>query len=359
MEIEPWQVYELEDRILVDIRSPKEFRDFHIPGAINLPLFDDEEKKLIGFLYRERGLEEAKEAGYRIAETKLGKLIEQFERLRRQYKHVVVYCWRGGLRSQELCKVLKYYGINVYRLVGGYRAYRNYILDHMEKILEGRSLLVLTGKTGVGKTRLIKRLKQEGFPAVDIEELAQNRGSVFGRMGMDRAVSQKMFDALLYEEFRSLQQRLLITEDESRSIGRVHLPQAFWERKEKGTFVEITADLHTRVKNIIEEYTAKPGWEMQANLSLERIRKYLSTAQYEQAKELLEHGRIEELVTFLMLEYYDKRYKLEKKPSYTIDCSDFETCLEELKLLYLRLLNEGQTLQNCGKPFAPYQDVHP
>ncbi|RMH79912.1 MAG: tRNA 2-selenouridine(34) synthase MnmH [Acidobacteria bacterium] len=355
MEIEAWQIYELEDRILVDIRSPEEFKDFHIPGAVNLPLFDDYEKRIIGLLYRERGLEEAKEAGYKIAGGKVGRFIERFEQLRRQYKHVVVYCWRGGLRSKELCKVLKSYGIDVYRLIGGYRAYRNYILSDMGRILEDRSLLVLTGKTGVGKTKLIRRLKQEGFPAVDLEHLAQNRGSVFGKMGMDdKLISQKMFDALLYEELRSLQQKLLITEDESRCIGRVHLPQAFWDSKEKGTFVEITADLRTRVKNIIEEYTAKPGWEMQANLSLERIRKYLSTAQYKQAKELLKLGRVEELATLLMVEYYDKRYRLEKKPSYTIDCSDFEGCFEELKLLYLRLFNEGQTLQNCGKPFTPY-----
>lgn len=341
MDIRPEEIYRLEDRILVDIRSPSEYEEFHIPGAINIPIFEDEEKRLIGLVYRREGVEKAKELGYEIAWEKLQSLLERFRNLKRDYKNVVVYCWRGGLRSQELCRVLRSMGIEVLRLEGGYRAYREFILRDMERLLEGKTFLVLTGKTGVGKTRLLRRLKEEGYPVIDLEAIAQHRGSVFGRVGIRKSVSQKMFDALLYEELRRINSDILIAEDESRVIGNIHIPESLWQKKEQGIFIEIEADLETRLKNIIEEYTAFEGWQEEIQRAINKIRKYLGEEKYKTAIGMLKNGQIEDLALFLMREYYDKIYKLNKRIHIRLHCSNEEECLMRVKEIYSNLLKEG------------------
>ncbi|MDW8433293.1 MAG: tRNA 2-selenouridine(34) synthase MnmH [Aquificaceae bacterium] len=348
MEIKPEDLYLLEDRVLVDIRSPSEYEEFHVPGAVNVPLFEDEEKRLIGIVYRGEGVERAKELGYEIAWKKLEGFLQTFRRLKENYRHVVVYCWRGGLRSKELCKVLSSMGVDVLRLEGGYRAYREFILKDMERLLQNRRFMVLTGKTGVGKTRLLRRLKQEGYPVVDLEGLAQDRGSVFGKVGIRKTVSQKMFDALLYEELRGLNSELLLVEDESRVIGRVHIPEALWRKKEEGIFVEVEASLSVRLKNIIEDYTSSQGWQEEVRRSLHKIRKYLGEEKYLLALEMLKENKVEELALFLMENYYDKNYRYHKPAIYKVDCSDFETCLQNLKELYSCLLEKRKASEPCG-----------
>ncbi|MCX8076366.1 MAG: tRNA 2-selenouridine(34) synthase MnmH [Aquificaceae bacterium] len=348
MEIKPEDLYLLEDRVLVDIRSPSEYEEFHVPGAVNVPLFEDEEKRLIGVVYRGEGVERAKELGYEIAWKKLEGFLQTFRRLKENYRHVVVYCWRGGLRSKELCKVLSSMGVDVLRLEGGYRAYREFILKDMEKLLQNKRFVVLTGKTGVGKTRLLRRLKQEGYPVVDLEGLAQDRGSVFGKVGIGKTVSQKMFDALLYEELRELNSELLLVEDESKVIGRVHIPEALWRKKEEGVFVEVEASLSVRLKNIIEDYTSSQGWQEEVRRSLHKIRKYLGEEKYLLALEMLKENKVEELALFLMENYYDKNYRYHKPAIYKVDCSDFETCLQNLKELYSCLLEKRKASEPCG-----------
>ncbi len=347
MDISPEKIYQLEDKVLVDIRSPSEYQEFHIPGAINLPLFEDEEKRLIGLIYRRDGVDRAKHLGYEIAESKLEGLLKRFKDLKERYRHVVVYCWRGGLRSQELCKVLQSMGVEVLRIEGGYRAYREFILREMERILEGKSFIVLAGKTGVGKTRILRKLREEGYPVVDLEGLAKDRGSAFGKMGIRERVSQKMFDALLYESLLRAESDLIFTEDESRVIGNIHLPEAFWRKKEEGVYVEIEASLEKRVKNLLEEYTKFEGWQEEAKESLLRIRRYLGEKNYSLALELLSKERVEEFAEFLIREYYDKTYKPHKHPSFKLNCDQIDRCLERLKDIYSCLLKEGVTSELC------------
>ncbi|WPM32802.1 tRNA 2-selenouridine(34) synthase MnmH [Hydrogenobacter sp. T-2] len=347
MDISPEKIYQLEDKVLVDIRSPSEYQEFHIPGAINLPLFEDEEKRLIGLIYRRDGVDRAKHLGYEIAESKLEGLLKSFRDLKERYRHVVVYCWRGGLRSQELCKVLQSMGVEVLRIEGGYRAYREFILREMERILEGKSFIVLAGKTGVGKTRILRKLKEEGYTVVDLEGLAKDRGSAFGKMGIRERVSQKMFDTLLYESLLRAESDLIFTEDESRAIGNIHLPEAFWRKKEEGVYVEIEASLEKRVKNLLEEYTKFEDWQEEAKESLLRIRRYLGERNYSLALELLSKERVEEFAEFLIREYYDKTYKPHKHPSFRLTCDQIDICLKRLKDIYSCLLKEGITSKPC------------
>lgn len=348
MDITPEQIYQLEDKVLVDIRSPSEYEEFHIPGAINIPLFEDEEKRLIGIVYRSEGVEKAKSLGYEIAGSKLEVLLSRFKDLKERHKHVIVYCWRGGLRSQELCKFLQSMGIEVLRLSGGYRAYREFILNDMKRLLEGKKFLVLTGKTGVGKTKLLRKLKEEGYPVIDLEGLANDRGSAFGKVGIRKKVSQKIFDALLYNSLLDIKADLIFTEDESRVIGNIHIPEAFWKKKEEGIYVEIESFIEKRVKNLIEEYTSFESWQEELKKSLAKIRKYLGEEKYSVSLELLEKGHTEELAEFLIREYYDKTYKLKRNPFLRLDCTDMEDCYERLKELYSCLLKEGVAPECCG-----------
>ncbi len=337
MDIEPEEIFKFERKVLVDIRSPQEFEEFHIPGAINVPLFDNEEKKVIGFIYRTLGEEKAKEIGKELALKKFDRLLQTFRELQEKYENVIVYCWRGGLRSQGLCKALSEFGIKVYRIKGGYRAYRQFILKDMERMLENKKLIVITGKTGVGKTRVLKKLKEEGFPVIDLEELAKDRGSVFGSVGIKERVSQKMFDSLLYEEIRNISEDFIFVEDESRKIGNIQIPDSFWKKKEEGIYIEITASLETRIKNIIEEYTSFENWEEEARRAIYKIRKYLGENKFRTVMEMFENKEYEKVVEFLIKEYYDKKYKQFGKPIKIFNADDINRCVKEIKKFYEEL----------------------
>ncbi len=346
VDIEPEQIYEFERRVLVDVRSPQEFKEFHIPGAVNVPLFEDEEKRIIGHVYRTKGEEEARKLGEEIALKKIRDMAEKVRRLKEEFGNVIVYCWRGGMRSKGFCEAMASFGIETYRLRGGYRAYRNFILKDMERLLEGKRFVVITGKTGVGKTKVLRILKGRGRPVIDLEGLAMDRGSVFGSVGIKGSVSQKMFDSLLYEELRNIKGDLLLVEDESRWIGRVHIPEPFWRKKEEGLYVELTASLETRVRNIIEEYTSSEGWEEEAKIALFRIKKYLGPQKFSYVLGKFEEGDYEEVVRFLIEEYYDKKYKLFGKPVFTLSADDPERCASQLEELIERI-HEGQ-VQDIG-----------
>ncbi len=327
----------LKDAVFVDVRSPHEYEEFHIPGAVNVPLFQDEEKKLIGFVYRNKGEDEAKRLGYELASKRLEEFYKKFKELKGRYKNVVVYCWRGGMRSRGMCEAMANMGLELLRLEGGYRAYRQFILKDMERLLESVSFIVLTGRTGVGKTRLLRKLRSGGYPVIDLEELAKDRGSVFGSVGIRDKVSQKMFDSLLYESLRKYEGEVVFIEDESKWIGNVHIPEAFWKRKLEGVLVEITASLDKRVELILREYTAREGWRQECISSLVKIKKYLGNERFRLLKELIEEGKERETVRLLIEEYYDKKYKLQGKAEYIVDAEDEETAFSRLEELHRKL----------------------
>ncbi|MDQ7037928.1 MAG: tRNA 2-selenouridine(34) synthase MnmH [Aquificota bacterium] len=342
VDIDPEQIYEFEKKVLVDIRSPQEFEEFHIPGAVNVPLFENEEKRLIGEIYRTKGEEEARKIGEKIAFSRIGKLVEEIKELKGKHENVIVYCWRGGMRSRGFCEALAKLGIRTYRLRGGYRAYRRFILRDMERILEGVSFIVLTGRTGVGKTRILRALKERGLPVIDLEGIAMDRGSVFGGVGIKRKVSQKMFDSLIYEDLRRIGGGPVFIEDESRWIGNVHIPEALWRKKEKGVYVEIKASLETRIRNILEDYTSAEGWEEEARQALYRIKKYLGPQKFGYLVERFDQGDYEEVVRFLIEEYYDRKYKQFGVPVAEFWADDLEVCVRNLEEFLKETFHEGE-----------------
>src|SRR5688572_7713033 len=200
---------------VIDVRSPAEYNHAHIPGAINIPLFTDEERKIVGTTYKQKSREEAIKVGLEFFAPKMKKMVEEVEsvvrssetgthlsdrlstnnsRLPTPDSRLLIYCWRGGMRSAGVAWLMDLYGFKVYTLAGGYKKFRNYVLDTFKLPFNFK---ILSGYTGSGKTETLKALVEKGEKVIDLEKLACHKGSAFGNIGMPRQPTQEMFENLL------------------------------------------------------------------------------------------------------------------------------------------------------------------
>lgn len=304
----------LDQPILIDVRSEGEFTEATIPGAINLPLFNNEERAEVGTTYTQVSPSLARELGLSIVSPKLPDLVKKVGELAKKGP-LVLFCWRGGMRSKSLATVVELMGIPIYRLQGGYKAYRNQVVDLFQNKLPFQ-VVVLRGNTGVGKTELLGRLRAEGYPAIDLEKLANNRGSVFGAMGLGNPPSQKKFEGLLYEELASLREfPYIIVECESKRIGRVTLPACFFTAMQEGIQILQYDSLENRVQRLINEYTSIPNALQEIRVALERLIKTLGHVKVQELRTLLETNCLDEFTERLLVEYYDKLYAYPNEPS--------------------------------------------
>lgn len=295
-----------QELALIDVRSPSEYKDATIPGSYNIPLFTDEERAEVGTLYKQVSKEAAKERGLEIVSAKLPQFIQQFRQMDAEQK--AVFCWRGGMRSRTTATVLDLMGIHAYRLQGGIRAYREWVVKTLEEIDFKPEAFVLNGYTGTGKTIILQRLEQEGHPILDLEGMANHRGSVFGQIGLEPH-NQKTFDALLVEKVLRLQASpYVLLEAESKRIGKSVLPEFLLKKKEQGTQIFIDMPLEERVQNILEEY--RP-WEHhdQCLEAFRIIKKRIHTPIATQIDNDLQAGHYESAVSLMLDYYYDRRYE--------------------------------------------------
>ncbi len=304
----------LDQPVLVDVRSEGEFTEATIPGAVNIPLFNNDERAQVGTTYTQMTPSLARELGLSIVSPKLPKIVKKIEELSKQGP-LVLFCWRGGMRSKSLATVVELMGIPIYRLTGGYKAYRNQVLDYFEAKLPYK-VVVLRGNTGVGKTDLLGKLRAEGYPAIDLEKLANNRGSVFGAMGLGEPPSQKKFEGLLYEELVSLSNfPYIIVECESKRIGRVTLPLSFYTAMQEGIQVLHCDSLTNRVQRLLKEYATVPNALQEIRIALERLVKTLGHVKVRELLVLIESGQLDVFTERLLVEYYDKLYAYPNEPS--------------------------------------------
>jgi len=295
--------------LLVDARSPAEFAEATIPGAINVPILDDAERAEVGTLYKQAGKQIARRRGVELVAPKIPAMIEQVTARRAaDTPPVVVFCWRGGMRSRALTQFLDLAGIPARQLEGGHKAFRSHVLEFFERRPWGR-VVVLRGMTGVGKTLLLHRLAGQGYPVVDLEGLANHRGSAFGNLGLLPQPPQKMFDALLWDALRRIPaDGYLLAEGESRHIGRLQLPSTVYQALQEEVSIWIKASLDTRVKNILDDYPAADELKEQFVRPIKALRERLGTKTVEEFLGLLQSGRWEEVVRELMVRYYDPLY---------------------------------------------------
>lgn len=340
-EIVPLETALSQETVFIDVRTPKEFEESAIPGAINCPLFEDRERAQIGTLYKRFGQKVAIELGKSLADSRLSQFVKRFFPYKQEL--ITVYCARGGMRSAAVVQLLASLEFRVQQLEKGYKGYRKHVLQKLETLCP-TDLIVIHGKTGVGKTRLLKKLSD----SLDLEDLAQHRSSLFGAINK-KPRSQKSFDSYLFSEFCKLSTKShLFIEGESRKIGNIFIPDSLFNVMRQGTMVLLTASLETRIERIIEDYVSESENTFhQLETALQSLRGALSNSQVNWLCQCLKRKEYEIVVETLLIEYYDPRYKHSMKNyHYALEVSgeDLDKAAEQLRAFQKTLRSSSPSL---------------
>ena len=328
--------------LLVDVRTPAEFADATIPGAINVPIFSDAERADVGTLYKQQGKAEARKRGIELVSPKIPALLEQVELARQGHSGpVIVFCWRGGMRSLAMTSFLNLAGMHARQLIGGHKAFRSLVCNFFDTE-QWPPIYVLRGLTGVGKTQVLHKLVEQDFPVVDLEGLANHRGSAFGALGLEPQPGQKMFEALLWERLQQLEPAgYLVTEGESLHIGRLRVPKRFHQAMQEQTSLWLKASLDFRTNVILEDYPALDRLRDQFEPPIRALKERLGKQVVEQFVELLNAGKWEELVRELMIHYYDPLYlHTLPKDRIEIDLEPFDTGIQRVAEALVELVDK-------------------
>lgn len=299
-------LYKLKSYILIDARSPKEFLDSPIPGAVNIPALLDDERVEVGTAYVRESTERAKEIGIEKISKRLPEIFREINDLSKKYDKLVFYCARGGMRSSSLEAIFYALKYRTLKLEGGYKAYRNYIMKNLPKKNEKVKYVVLHGRTGVGKTKILEKLSEKGYSVMDLEKMADHKGSFFGGLCEKKKQSQKRLESEIYECLSKNETGYVLVESESKRIGDIYLPEVVHDSILNGCHLIINTSMENRVKIIMEDYAGASKEELQG--CLDKVGRYISRERYEKYSKLLEEGKLSELSEILMEKYYDPLY---------------------------------------------------
>jgi tRNA 2-selenouridine synthase len=319
-------------KCIIDVRSEGEFLKGRIANAYNLPLFNNQERALVGTTYKQVGKEEAILQGLEIVGPKMADLVRQVKNINLQ-KEVYIYCWRGGMRSGSVGWLLQTAGYQVYLLEKGYKTYRSQV-NNMLATLHMR-LNVLSGTTGTGKTEILQMLVQQGEQVINLEMLARHKGSAFGALGQNPAPGQEDFDNQLFTLLQQMDpEKQVWIEDESRNIGSIYIPARLLELIKTSPIYLIHIPKEERIKRLVEEYSIHPKDEL-VN-SLQKIRKRLGGQAFKECMLALEENNFTHF-TELVLFYYDRTYLKhlhEKRPrivkEVTVVNQNYKTVIQQL-----------------------------
>ncbi len=292
----------LENPLYVDVRSPGEFGDDHIPGAVNLPIFDNDERKEIGTLYKMVGRETAVLRGTEVGGRRIGEIINRISEVKG--RDIVIYCARGGMRSGSVASLINSLGIKTLRIRDGYKAYRRYVNERLHAMKLKPEIFILQGLTGAGKTELIQILEN----SIDIEGMAGHRSSVFGGIGLEQR-TQKSFETQMFHRIIELENSpYVIIEGESRKVGNLHIPDNIFSQMRGGRFIYIDTPLERRVSIIRKEYARFNEHERVVE-TVNSLRMKLGNKKCDELIELYNSGMIDQFIEILLLDYYDPLYK--------------------------------------------------
>lgn len=292
---------------VIDVRSEKEFNEGHIPGVFNVPILNDEERKIVGTTYKHNGRHPAVYKGLELTGPHLTDLLRKGVSITKQGK-VLVHCWRGGMRSEFYSFLLKFYGLEPLLLEGGYKAYRTEVHACFERKL---NICVLGGRTGSGKTILLKELMELGEQVIDLEGLAHHRGSSFGALGMEYMPTQEQFENDLFTVLSDIDPaRRVWIEDESRTIGDKVIPEGIWKQMKTTDRMVVNRSFEERLDQIEADYGVFKVEELK--VAMQRIGKRLGPQHVKRALELLDEGDLRAAFA-IALGYYDRAYEYNLK----------------------------------------------
>lgn len=328
------------DYVLVDVRSPGEYNSFTIPGAVNIPIFDDEERSRIGTIYVNESIEKAKRTGIEIVSSKLMDIYEKFNELKNRYREIIIFCERGGMRSSSLWSLFNSLGLKVTKLEGGYKGYRATLNEYLPQTVEKVTFVMLHGHTGTGKTQLLQRLEQRGFDVLDLEGYANHRGSLLGDVGLTGKVAQKKFDALVFEKLRRRKTDYVLIEAESGRIGNIVVPQFLHHRMKAGIHIMVEGSLEARAQRIVEEYIVNENSKHEILEAIKLLEKFIGSKKTENIRALVEAENYLEASKELMVLHYDPMYSKGQQRyefSMTVDSDDMLAAVEKIEAFVQQL----------------------
>jgi tRNA 2-selenouridine synthase len=287
---------------IIDVRSPAEFAHAHIPGAQNIPLLENDERAEVGILYKNAGRQDAIIRGLEIIGPKMAQFVKTGMEISPD-KKLRMHCWRGGMRSDSMAWLFSTAGFQVKILQGGYKNYRRFI---REKLTSDAKYVVLSGTTGTGKTEILHALKEKGRQVLDLEGMANHKGSSFGALGEKPQPSTEQFENDLYDAFKKLDlSQPIWLEDESRFIGKVSIPEPFFDKMRNCCVVRVDMPLELRVERLVKDYAGFPKKDLIA--ATERITRRLGGQHAKRALESIENDDFKTAIE-IVLHYYDKTY---------------------------------------------------
>jgi tRNA 2-selenouridine synthase len=319
-----------KNELIVDVRAPIEYLKGHVPNAINIPLFEDSERAEIGTLYKHQGKDTAVSRGLEIVSPKMTAFVNQVKSLSKN-KKVFVYCFRGGMRSNSFAWLMNTSGLEASIMKGGYKAFRNYALEYFE---QERKIILLGGKTGSGKTDILKKLTAYNFQMVDLESIAHHKGSAFGAINEQKQNPQQVFEHELYNQLSMLDCNLpVLLEDEAQTIGFNKLPHGLWQQMKQSTIIKIEIPFELRVQKLVEDYTTV---DIEALKScIVKISQQLGTLNTKFCLQYLDEKNLSD-VARLSLVYYDRAYefsyKNKKQPIINLNSDTIDADVNALKV---------------------------
>lgn len=318
----------------IDVRSPGEYAHAHFPGACNLPLLNNEERAIVGTTYKHEGNQTAVLKGYELVGHKFVDYIKQALKIA-PGKKINVYCWRGGLRSNIMAFVLHTAGFEVNLLQGGYKKYRNWVLQTLEK---PQQIKIIGGKTGSGKTYVLREIERLGEQIIDLESIANHKGSAFGSLGQAPQPSIEMFENILAKQWHKINPNKIVwLENESRMIGTVRIPPQIFEAMQLALTFDIQVPLDERIAHIANEYGQFDSKLLED--CTKKLEKKMGNLRMQQALDLLHTNELNAWI-FMLLEYYDKAYlfsKEKRNPKAVINVPTQKNTFQEIAIILLEL----------------------
>jgi tRNA 2-selenouridine synthase len=294
---------------IIDVRTPAEFAEDHLPGAINCPVFSDEERIIVGTLYKQVSPFEARKVGAAMVAKNIARHLETSFKDHPKSWRPLIYCWRGGQRSGAMSIILAQIGWAAHKLDGGYKSYRRHVLDQLELLPQNFSYRVICGPTGSGKSRLLSAMAESGLQILDLEQLAQHRGSVLGRLPGQAQPSQKGFDSALLQAIEKLEPALPVyVEAESNKIGLITLPPAVIAAMHASACILVETPLATRINGLLEDYQFYVDNPALLIGHLQALHRFHGEAQLQRWTDLIHAGDFTTMISELLTLHYDPSY---------------------------------------------------